>query len=140
MTTTKKLFNRILIIDDDYPSAYLTQFILEEMQASEQIMLSSNGKDGLLFIQKYCMNEHVADAQCPDLILLDINMPGMDGFEFLSELQELGQINLIHAVLVVLTSSNDQRDQDKMQAYNVRGFITKPITAEKLMNMLAESK
>jgi CheY-like chemotaxis protein len=73
--SNNKAFNRILIIDDDYASVYLTKFTLEDMGIAGQILTAKNGQEGLDQIKQYCLNEQAASVKCPDLILLDINMP-----------------------------------------------------------------
>jgi CheY-like chemotaxis protein len=128
----KKTFNRVLIIDDDYASIYLTKAILEDMEIAEQILTVSNGDKGLEKIKQNCLNEHAATSECPDLILIDINMPGLSGLEVVEELYKIGQSNLIQAKVVVLTASSQLRDMDKMIQFGVKKYIEKPITEEKI--------
>jgi CheY-like chemotaxis protein len=128
----KKTFNRVLIIDDDYASIYLTKAILEDMEIAEQILTVSNGDKGLEKIKQNCLNEHAATSECPDLILIDINMPGLSGLEVVEELYKIGQSNLIQAKVVVLTASSQLRDMDKMIQFGVKQYIEKPITEEKI--------
>ncbi len=136
----KKRFDRILIIDDDAGSAYLARFTLEDMAIAEEVVVLNTAQQALVFIQQHCMNPHAAPRDCPDLILLDINMPVMDGYEFLDALRKLGQHHLINSVVVVLTSSSYSKDQQKMLSYGVRGYITKPITQEEIMTLVAKSR
>lgn len=132
----KKLFNRILIIDDDPASTFLAKLTIEDMEVAEEVATLHSALEALDFVCQRCMNEHAARADCPDLILLDINMPVLDGFGFLDALQQLGQHNIIHTLIVVLTSSSYPKDQQKMLTYGVRGYLTKPITEEKIMSTL----
>jgi CheY-like chemotaxis protein len=138
MATDKKLFNRVLIIDDDRASLYLARITLEETGIATEVAPVQTSKEGLDFIKARCMDQHAAPEDCPDLVLLDINMPGMDGFDFLDALKLLGQKHLIRKVVVVLTSSSNPRDLEQMLAFGVRGFITKPITEEKIMQLVAK--
>ncbi len=134
-----KLFNRVLILDDDPASLYLARLMMEETGLAEAIATFYTAREGLEFIRTHCLDEHAAREDCPDLILLDINMPGMDGFEFLDALEMMGKKHMIRKVVVVLTSSSYPRDQEKMHAYGVRGFINKPVTEEKIMELVSRS-
>jgi CheY-like chemotaxis protein len=136
--STKK-YNRILIIDDDFTSTYLTKLALEDMQIAEQVLTADNGQEGLQLVKQYCLNEDVAKQECPDLILLDINMPVMNGFEVLDELQSIGQSNLIQAKIVVLTSSESPRDKAKMLSFGVKKFLTKPLTEDKILPLIIDT-
>lgn len=69
-----------MLVDDDDSTNYLHKIIIEEMRITEQISIARNGQEALDKI-----SDHIKDDQCLDLIFLDINMPVMDGFEFLQE-------------------------------------------------------
>lgn len=127
-----KPFNRVLIIDDDPASGYLARIAFEDTNAAEDIVVVQVAEKGLEFIKSTWMNDHAAKEECPDLILLDVNMPGMDGFEFLDELQKLGKDNIIRTV-TVLSSSTSPRDKAKIDSYGIQAFIIKPITEEQIM-------
>jgi CheY-like chemotaxis protein len=132
----RKRFNRVLVIDDDTASRYLARAILEDMAIAKEVIPMPDAKEGLRFIEQYCINVHAALSHCPDLILLDITMPVMNGFEFLDALQEVGQHNILQAVIVVLTSSSNPKDQQKMLSYGVKGYITKPLTEQDIIDLV----
>jgi CheY-like chemotaxis protein len=131
-----KAFNRVLIIDDDYTSVYLTRVTLEDMDIANQILSAGNGEEGLSLIKQYCINEHAASAECPDLILLDINMPILNGFELLNELKKIGQENIIQAKVVVLTTSSHPKDIEKMRSLGVKDYLEKPVREDKILTLV----
>lgn len=138
MVLNKERFRQVLVIDDDFSSLFLAQLTLKDMQVAGKVTALQSAEAGLTFLKENCLPDPDKDS-CPDLILLDINMPGMDGFEFLDALEMMGKKHMIRKVVVVLTSSSYPRDQEKMHAYGVRGFINKPVTEEKIMELVSRS-
>ncbi len=133
----QKSFNRVLVLDDDPTCLYLARLTLEEMNIAQEVDTFRTAVNALEFITTRCLDEYAAKDYCPDLILLDINMPGMDGFDFLEQLELLGRQHVMRRVVVGITSSANPRDQDMMQSFGVRGFIVKPLTEEKVMQLVA---
>jgi len=123
----------ILLVDDDSLTCFLEEDLLKEMNLAEHIYIARNGKEALSFITENCGK--AADGKCPDLVLLDIFMPVMDGFEFLEEFKKLNNPNH-HTRIIILTSSNDERDIEKANRYHVLGYICKPLTKDKLLKAL----
>lgn len=127
-----KKLNSILLVDDDPTSCFLTRYIIEEMHVAERIYTVRDGKEALELLQE---TNSGPDAGI-ELILLDINMPDMDGFEFLEVLETLPQHN--NSSVVMLTTSNNHRDLDKAKMYRVTDYLNKPITEEKLSEILSK--
>lgn len=130
-------FGCILIVDDDYASNYLTEIILEDMQLTEQIYIARNGKEALGLIIQYCKEgDPQVSSLCPQLIFLDINMPVMDGFEFLEEFESLEFIKNNPIPVFLLTTSTNSRDIEKARRYRVSAYIEKPLTEDKIKKVL----
>jgi CheY-like chemotaxis protein len=110
----------ILLVEDDEVDVMNVRRAFERNNVSNPLFVAGNGLEAL---------EMLRDGTVPRerrLILLDLNMPKMNGIEFLQELR--ADPELASAPVVVLTTSND--DQDKIDAYNlnVAGYLLKPVT------------
>lgn len=123
--------NCILLVDDDEITNFINVNLLEDMQIASQIRITTNGKEALQFLE-----EHFQDTSCPELILLDINMPMVDGFEFLDQFHKLQLKDQEKTKVVALTTSNNPKDIQKLQDYGVKDLINKPLTKEKLDNLI----
>ena len=130
--------NLVTIVDDDDVYSFVERKIIEETNLSEKIKIFSNGLDALSYIK---LNSH--NAPClPEIILLDLNMPIMDGFQFLEEFAKIKAELDKKINIFVVSSSVSQVEIDKINAINdVSHFIIKPITKEifeKMVEALTE--
>lgn len=118
----------ILLIDDDDVDAMGVKRALNKLKISNPII---RAKDGVQAIEMLEQSNTISGAY---LILLDINMPRMNGFEFLDYLR--GHPTLSGSVVFVLTTSDD--DQDKMAAYqqHVAGYIVKKKVEDGFMQLI----
>ncbi len=128
-------FGSVLIVDDDYASNYLTEIILIDLNIAAHIHIARNGREALNFVKENCSAK---TTYCPDLILLDINMPIMDGFEFLEEFEKLPYIQSSPISVLLLTTSTNLKDVEKAKRFKVAGYIEKPLTEEKLLDILRD--
>jgi CheY-like chemotaxis protein len=126
-------YNCVLLVDDDLVSSFLIKEILIRFKVTEHTHTARNGQEALHFIKENFKTE----TACPDLVFLDINMPVMDGFEFLEEFQKLSKQQKETLKIIVLTSSANPADVTKAKQYFIEGYITKPLTFEKLQNILS---
>jgi CheY-like chemotaxis protein len=128
-----KRLNCILIIDDDKISNYITENVIRGMGAAIKISSVTDGKKGLDYLKYQCGGDD--NYYCPNLILLDINMPFMDGKEFLENLYKINN----NVQVVVLSSMDlDENEKKELMELNVIDFKVKPLTAEKLTSILEE--
>lgn len=119
----------VLIVDDDPASSFLVHFLLKKLNKVDDITLKKNGKEALDFLA-----EVKGQREFPDLILLDINMPLMDGFEFMEHFLQLSLDKSVRVVL--LSSSVSPKDRQAAENFKINHFINKPITKEKLEHIL----
>ncbi len=137
MTATNKA-KCVLLVDDDPVSLWLQKEVMrlydDEVSHTHE---ASNGEEALEFILQYCDDQVIRFPEhCPDLILLDLNMPVMDGFAFLEAFQKIDSRYKDSMRVVVLTSSNNPDDKKKLEPYPVEKYVNKPLTSEKLEAIL----
>jgi CheY-like chemotaxis protein len=126
----------VLLVDDDFASNYLTEIIIKDMNFAGPVYSVRDGKAALDFMKQYCLPSREEGQQsCPDLILLDINMPVMDGFEFLEEYEKL-QLNRETSILIILLTTYT-RDIERAKKYKVTAYLEKPLSEEKIKQALS---
>ena len=118
---------KILVIEDNEITRYLTEHTLHEMNAGARLYFARNGLEALHLLRK---------GLSPNLILLDLNMPRMDGFTFLDHYQMLAQ-NQPARVVVFSTSAQPLHREAATNFDCVIGYAEKPITAQKLRLLLS---
>ena len=122
-----------LLVDDDPTTNYLNRKLLEKLDVTEQVMVALNGQEALQVLAAECTE---ASPTCPALIFLDVNMPIMDGFSFLSAYQQLPLAKQQAIVIVMLTTSLHPRDLQRLEALPVAGFLSKPLNPAKINSIL----
>ena len=126
MTAPYKL---VMLIDEDEIDNIINQKIIESNKFAETIQVYQTGTDALDYLSK---NEKSPEC-LPDLIFLDINMPIMDGFQFLEEFEKLSAPILDKCKIIMLSSSISPRDIDRAASNKyVRKYLNKPLNARYL--------
>jgi len=125
----KKRLNCIMLIDDDADDNFFHQRVLRKMDITDHIEVAETGTEALEYLEK--------DNQVPDIMFLDINMPGMSGWDFLAEYRKLKVKEKKPVIIVMLTTSVSPADKEKAdQMPEINSFQTKPMTKEMLNNIL----
>ncbi len=112
----------ILLVEDNPGDVRLTLEAFKEGKLINNLSVVSDGVEAMAFLRK---EGKYTDKPCPDLILLDLNMPKMDGREVLAEIKK--DTNLRHIPVVILTTS--EAEQDILKSYDLHAncYITKPV-------------
>ncbi len=128
MTTPAKPLH-ILLVEDDQIDQMNVKRAFERNKIMNPLYIAENGVEAL---------EMLRDGRVPGerrLILLDLNMPRMNGIEFLKNLR--ADPNLGHTPVVVLTTSNDEQDKVNAYDFNVAGYLLKPVTFTNFVELTA---
>lgn len=124
--------NSILLVEDDSITNFINERLLRKLDVADDIKIALNGYDAISCIQSLVNGGN----ECPNLIFLDINMPVMDGFEFLNEFKKLEFDNKEDVIIVVLTTSTNLSDIEKLKGSGNTDFINKPLTKEKVQDVV----
>jgi CheY-like chemotaxis protein len=121
----------ILLVEDNPGDVRLTRESLYDARIHNNMIVASDGLEAMACLRR---EGTYADANRPDLILLDLNLPRMNGFEVLNEIKEDPDLKRIP--VVVLTTS--QAEQDIIQSYNLyaNAYVTKPVDLEQFVRVL----
>ena len=126
-----KKLNEIVLIDDSRGTNILNKRLMEEMNVADKITTLPNGRDALDYLTN---KHHESSYPDPELIFLDINMPVMDGYQFLESYSKKQQTNIPLKPIIMLSSSENEVDLMRSQHYSmVKGFQSKPLTKEKII-------
>ncbi|MDD2914526.1 MAG: response regulator [Gallionella sp.] len=133
MTTANANPFDILLVEDEPADANLVRSALKESKVLCNLHLVQDGVDALSFLRR--LGQYL-DAPQPDLILLDLNMPRMNGREFLAEVKQDPLLSGIP--VVVLTTSDVERDVVMSYKLGAAGYITKPVDMEQFIDAIRQ--
>lgn len=123
----------VLLVDDDEINNFISIKLIKKALLNTEIMACLNGKfaiDQLIEIQRNDINK------LPDYILLDINMPIMNGWEFLDEYKRMNLDPLGKTKIFIISSSVFSNDINKARSYPlVKDFISKPLNVDKIVEL-----
>ena len=120
--------NPVLLVEDDQVDAMTVNRAFSELNIPNEVVHKVNGVEGLAYL-------HSVKTK-PGLILLDINMPKMNGIEFLQRIKS--DEELCKVPVVVLTTSNDQRDKIDSYKFGVAGYMLKPVDYRSFVLLMKE--
>lgn len=121
-----------LLIDDDDIANFLNERVVASTGLINRVHTANNGKEALDIFNQY----FTGTLGIPDVILLDLNMPVMDGFTFIQAFNNLKFPNKEKVLIIVVTSSHDPDDVARAKAMGIEHYLQKPITKEAIEQII----
>jgi two-component system, chemotaxis family, response regulator Rcp1 len=118
---------KVLLVEDNHDDVWLTKRAFAKMDAPVELFTASDGVDALAFLRQ---EPPYADVPRPDMILLDLNMPRMNGHELLVEVKQ--DENLASIPTIILSTSGDEVDVYKSFSEHASAYLTKPLYLQEL--------
>ena len=122
---------RILLVEDNPADVMLTQVAFEEAAFAHEIHVATDGIEALAFLRR---DEGYTDAPCPDVILMDLNMPRMSGMETLDVIK--ADPNLRRIPVIVLTTSRAEEDIWRSYDLHANAYIPKPVSISEFVDVI----
>lgn len=121
----------ILMVEDNPGDVFLIRTALKKVDTPNVLHVVSNGEEALAFLNK---SGRYANAPRPNLVLLDLNLPRLDGHGVLKVVKK--DANLCDIPIIVLTTSSNSDDVDKSYRQHANAYITKPVNAAQLFDIV----
>ena len=125
---------RVLLVDDDQVFNFVSTKMLEKI-GSNEIHVASNGEQALQLINDYYSGIQIM----PDVILLDLNMPVMDGFGFIEAFKHLNIPGKENIKIVIVSSSHNPNDRKHAKELGIEYYLEKPIKQKDLAAIMGEN-
>ncbi|NKY11927.1 response regulator [Cellulomonas hominis] len=132
MARTGKVID-VLLVEDDPGDVLMTREAFEDNKVANRLAVVSDGVSALAYLRKE--GEH-ADARTPDLVLLDLNLPRMDGREVLEAMKSDDALRSIP--VVVLTTSEAEEDVVRSYSLHANAYVTKPVDFERFIEVVRQ--
>ncbi len=130
-----KKLKSILLVDDHEPVNFLHELLILENDLAENIKITNTGLEAI----QYLSTPKEGIYPSPDMILLDINMPVMNGWEFLEEYEKLPIQQKANIVIVMVTTSLNPDDRKKAENLkDIKAFANKPFTLERFQEIMTQ--
>lgn len=114
----------ILLVEDDYLDTMSVSRSFSKANIQHKLTVARNGKEALDLLH----NAEKDETELPDIILLDINMPKMNGIEFLRRLRAETNPRLRNITVFIMTTSEEEAERREAQQLGIKGYIIKPLS------------
>jgi CheY-like chemotaxis protein len=123
----------VMLVDDNPDDNFFHQREIKQHNPDNVVLMKNSGVSALEYLKS------TGAGQYPDLILLDINMPGMNGWEFLEEYKRLDKKDGLQPIIIMLTTSENPDDASKARGLAfVADYISKPLTEEIMTRIIGK--
>ncbi|WP_400192178.1 response regulator [Hymenobacter sp. B81] len=124
---------KVVLIDDNETTSFLNNRLLQRLDLADNVLSFTNAEQA--FAHFWGKPAPSVD-EAPDLVFVDLKMPGMDGFEFLNQYNRLSPELREKTVMAVLTTSMHSADTSRVAQYEGVEYLAKPLTEEKMQKLL----
>ncbi len=129
-------YQNVMLIDDNEIDNLINQKMVEAAAITQNIFTHSGAKSAIEFLRNAEKLAKAAASLLPEVIFLDIDMPLMDGFQFLDQFDKLSAETKKYCRIVILTSSINPQDMNKAKSYPyVKKFLNKPLNQDALKSL-----
>lgn len=119
--------NPILLVEDDLVDTMTIERALKELNIANELIKTGNGEEALDYLRE-------TDTENPCLVFLDLNMPRMNGLEFLEIIKQDNDLRVIP--VVVLTTSKEESDRIRSFKFGVAGYMVKPVDYDQFVEVI----
>ena len=121
-----------MLVDNDPDDNFYSDWIIKRGDFANKVIAKESGKEALAYLRE----KKNSDKLHPDVIFLDINMPGMDGWGFIKEYEQINS-KQSRSIVILLTTSNDPDEKAKAKTINsISEYRTKPLTKEMMHEII----
>lgn len=135
MSLTTKL-RHVVLIDDNETTSFLNNRLLGRLDVAEEVQTFSRADEAFTELFGEAAASGKVTEDLPELVFVDLKMPGVNGFEFLKMYSDLPEPVQQKTVMAVLTTSMHAADTARVAAYPNVEYLTKPLTEEKMQKLL----
>jgi CheY-like chemotaxis protein len=129
----KAKYEIVMLVDDNDIDNFINERMISGCNFAETTYINTSTRSAVEFLKNLSVNKALRKDHLPSIIFLDINMPILDGFQFIEEFEKLDPILVKTISIYMLTSSINPSDIDRSKQFaSVKGFIHKPLTEEAL--------
>ena len=126
--------NKILLVEDSDEDFEVARRAFVRTGFDYDIIRCCDGDQAIKFLKKHTGADSQKTSTLPNLILLDLNLPGSDGVEVLETIKS--DVNIRHIPVVMMTTSTDERDINRCYSLGANGYIQKPVDLKRFMLMI----
>jgi CheY-like chemotaxis protein len=130
-----KKLKSVLLVDDDPISLYINNTAINELELAEEFLLAGDGEEAFDILDDYFARKN----EYPKLIFLDLKMQSMTGLEFIEKIRLDEQYSFLLNRIVIVSSSFATQDVEQAREMGVKWYVTKPLTKESLLSLLAST-